>query len=179
MSTATTEPATLQLENTQPDITLPTPAATPQKRRRSISSDAPVQEKFKMARLSSERPSELVLDSSTRQHGIYMHNLLEAPETTTPQLVTQATNWNSAYEAMHTHTGDLISANPNWGTTREETTHNLYEIIDYKKHIKLRYEIDAIYPNGQDETGAVIWKRVGEFSVPRVHYGMYVCRPVL
>jgi hypothetical protein len=169
-----TEPTALQLEDTQPDTTLPTPTATPQKRKQSNSSNAPQQEKLKMARLNSETPAEALLDSSARQYGIYMHDLLQDPETTTPQLVAQGTNWSSAYEAMRTHAADLVSANPGWGATREETTHNLYEVLDYKKHVKLRYEVDAIYPAGKDESGADIWKRVGELAVLRVHYGMYV-----
>jgi hypothetical protein len=127
-----------------------------------------------MARFNSETPSGVPLDSTKRQYGIYMHNLLQDPDGSTPQLVAQGTNWNAAYEAMRIHAGNQISANPKWGATRELTTQNFYEILDTRNHVRLRYVVDAIYPTDVDQDGTVIWKRLGEFPAPRIHYGMYV-----
>jgi hypothetical protein len=101
-------------------------------------------------------------------------DLLEEPDSSIPQLVTQATNWSSAYEAMRAHAGHQISANPKWGGTTELNTNNLYEILNYRRHVVLRYEMDAIYPTGEDADGATTWTRMDDLTPPNVHYGMYV-----
>jgi hypothetical protein len=127
-----------------------------------------------MARLNSKTPSQVLLDSITRQYGVHMHDLLEDSANVAPQLVAQATNWSTAYEAMRTHARHQISANPNWGAIKEVNFNNHYEIHGSKGRVRLHYEIDAIYPTGQDASGATIWTRMDDLTPPPVHYGMYV-----
>jgi hypothetical protein len=174
MSSAAAPSLIPQIEITEPDTNPITPAATPEKRKRSETIDTTSQRAPKVPRLDSPTPPADESPVSTTHYGVYKHDLLKEPGNAVPQLVTMATDFNSAYEAMRKHAVGLIEANVHWGATTELNTNNLYEILDSRNRILLRYELDAVSPAGEDADGVQIWERASASPAPPVHYGMYV-----
>ncbi|KAF1836018.1 hypothetical protein BDW02DRAFT_259637 [Decorospora gaudefroyi] len=173
MSTTSARPPTPPLEPTPPEATPPTPILTPQKRKRLSTSIDSMQAYPNMLRTKSEARSQASSNTS-RQYGVYMHNLLQDAANANAQLVAIAPDFNSAYEAMRSQAGSQINAHADWGATQELNTNNLYEILNSKHHVKLRYEVDAIFAAGEKADGTTIWKRQSEMPAPSVHYGLYV-----
>ncbi|KAF1945162.1 hypothetical protein EJ02DRAFT_329342, partial [Clathrospora elynae] len=91
-------------------------------------------------------------------------------------LVAIASDWNSAYEALRIHAAGQIDVKATWGASKGLATKNMYEILDSKNMVKLRYDMDAIVASGKDADGTTIWERLKEPVVasPPIHYGLYV-----
>jgi hypothetical protein len=103
-----------------------------------------------------------------------MHDLLKRSGNAALQLITTSTDFDSVYEVMRKHAAGQIEANVHWGATKELNTNNLYEILDGRNRILLRYELDAVSPNGEDTDGIQIWNRASASPALLVHYGMYI-----
>ena len=174
MSSATALPIIPQIEITAPDMNPITPAATPEERKRSLTFHSAAQRSPKIARLDSLVPHVDESLCSTIHYGVYMHDLLKRSGNAALQLITTSTDFDSVYEVMRKHAAGQIEANVHWGATKELNTNNLYEILDGRNRILLRYELDAVSPNGEDTDGIQIWNRASASPALLVHYGMYI-----
>ncbi|KAL1792733.1 hypothetical protein ACET3X_009240 [Alternaria dauci] len=159
---------------TEPEMHPMTPTVTPEKRKRSVTSGSTPHRPPKMARLDPLAPTVDETPESTIHYGVYMHDLLKESGNATPKLITVSADFTSAYEAMRKHATGNIEANVHWGATKELNTNNLYEILDSRNHVRLRYELDAVSPVGQDANGVQVWERVSASPAQSVHYGMYI-----
>jgi len=75
---------------------------------------------------------------------------------------------------MRDHAIQAIEANVQWGATKELSTNRLYEILDSKNHVVLRYEMDIVFPAGEDADGVKQWSRASELDALPVQYGLCV-----
>ena len=155
-------------------MSLMAPAATPEKRKRSVNSAIAPQRSPKMARLDSLATTADESPDSAIHYGVYMHDLLKASGSAVSRLITVSEDFTSAYEAMRKHAAGEIEANVHWGATTELNTNNLYEILDSRNRILLRYELDAVSSVRQDANGDRIWQRASASPALPVHYGMYI-----
>jgi hypothetical protein len=177
MSSAMAPPPILQTETTQSNMALPTPAASPLKRKQSISSDARPRISSKRPRLDPQAPpadKSSAHTSSTRHYAVYLHNLDQEPATARPKLLTTSTDFETTHSAMRTHATQEIDKNVEWGATRELSTALLFEILDSKNRIMLRYEFDVVFPRGEDAQGGTLWDRASDLAALPVYYSLYV-----
>jgi len=75
---------------------------------------------------------------------------------------------------MRDHATQAIEANVRWGSTKELSTNCLYEILDSKNHVVLRYEMDIVFPAGGNTEGVKLWTRASELDALPVQYGLCV-----
>ncbi|RYO72927.1 hypothetical protein AA0113_g459 [Alternaria arborescens] len=155
-------------------MSLMAPAATPEKRKRSVTSAIAPQRSPKMARQDSLTSTADESPDSAIHYGVYMHDLLKDSGSAVSRLITVSEDFTSAYEAMRKHAAGEIEANVHWGATTELNTNNLYEILDSRNRILLRYELDAVSSVRQDANGDRIWQRASASPALPVHYGMYI-----
>lgn len=103
--------------------------------------------------------NEVALEATA--YGVYKHNLpLDSEASPDPALIMTAIGWDSANEAMRTHAAGIINESSGWGgTTKQSATHNIYEIINSKGIVKLRYSIEIVCSTNIDDEGATIWTR--------------------
>ncbi|KAJ4369034.1 hypothetical protein N0V83_006116 [Neocucurbitaria cava] len=98
------------------------------------------------------------------------------------QPVTIASDWYNAWQAMLAHATDQIDANVQWGATRERIKNGVYEIIDSSFEVRLRYDIETVYPVGENTQCETTWQRQKDWlaqnypDAPPVHYGMYAAQ---
>ncbi|KAI4956994.1 hypothetical protein J4E86_005466 [Alternaria arbusti] len=173
MSSVTAPPRILQTDTIPSSMTLPPATPTPLKRKPSVNSSPP-RESPKRPRLDSQRPSTEETLRSTKHYAVYFHNLLEEPSTTRPQLLSASPVFETTQKAMRDHAIQAIEANVQWGATKELSTNRLYEILDSKNHVVLRYEMDIVFPAGEDADGVKQWSRASELDALPVQYGLCV-----
>lgn len=111
---------------------------------------------------------------TTKHYAVYFHNLLEEPKIATPRLITASTVFDTTQKAMRNHATQEIEANVQWGATKELSTNCLYEILDSKNHVVLRYEMDIVFPAGETTEGVKVWTRASELDALPVQYGLCV-----
>ncbi|KAI4695221.1 uncharacterized protein J4E84_001846 [Alternaria hordeiaustralica] len=153
-------------------MTLTPTSPTPLKRKPSVNSSP--RESPKRQRLDSQRPSTEETLHSTKHYAVYSHNLLEEPGSARPQLLSASTVFETTQKAMRDHATQAIEANVQWGATRELSTNRLYEILDSKNHVVLRYEMDVVFPAGEDADGMKQWSRASELEALPIQYGLCV-----
>ncbi|KAI4625742.1 hypothetical protein J4E80_002875 [Alternaria sp. BMP 0032] len=154
-------------------MTLPPATPSPLKRKSSVNSSPP-RESPKRQRLDSQRPSTEETLHPTKHYAVYSHNLLEEPGTARPQLLSASPVFETTQKAMRDHATQAIEANVQWGATKELSTNRLYEILDSKNHVVLRYEMDVVFPASEDADGVEIWTRASELDDLSVQYGLCV-----
>ena len=75
---------------------------------------------------------------------------------------------------MRDHATQAIEANVKWGATKELSTNRLYEVLDSKNHVVLRYEMDIVFSAGENADGIKLWTRASELDALPVQYGLCV-----
>ena len=173
MSSAISPPPTIQTDTIPSSMTLPPATPTPLKRKKSVNSSPP-RESPKRPRLDSQRPSTDETLRSTKHYAVYSHNLLEEPSIARPQLLSASPVFETTQKAMRDHATKEIEANVQWGGTKELSTNRLYEILNSKNHVVLRYEMDIVFPAGEDADGVKLWTRASELDALPVQYGLCV-----
>ncbi|KAI4680233.1 uncharacterized protein J4E88_006125 [Alternaria novae-zelandiae] len=174
MSSATSPSPIFQTDTIPSSMTLPPVTPTPLKRKPSADPSTPPRESLKRPRLDSQRLSTDETLRSTKHYAVYFHNLLEDPESANHQLLSASTVFESTQKAMRDHATQAIEANVQWGATRELSTNRLYEILDSKNHVVLRYEMDIVFPTGENVDGVKQWSRASELEALPVQYGLCV-----
>jgi hypothetical protein len=170
-------PPVLQTETTQSNMALPTPTASPLKRKQSVDTDTHPRISSKRPRLDPQAPpaeESSAHTNSTRHYAVYLHNLAQEPATARPKLLTTSTDFETTHSAMRTHATQEIDKNAEWGATKELSTALLFEILDSKNHIMLRYEFDVVFARGEDTEGGTLWDRASDLAALPVYYSLYV-----
>ncbi|KAI4702314.1 hypothetical protein J4E81_002677 [Alternaria sp. BMP 2799] len=168
MSSATSPPPIFQTDTIPSSMTLPPATPTPLKRKPSGNSSPP-RESPKRPRLSTEETLH-----PTKHYAVYSHNLLEEPGTARPQLLSASPVFETTQKAMRDHATQAIEANVQWGATKELSTNRLYEILNSKNHVVLRYEMDIVFPASEEADGVKQWSRASELDALPVQYGLCV-----
>ncbi|KAI4657717.1 uncharacterized protein J4E78_006105 [Alternaria triticimaculans] len=174
MSSATASPPILQTDTIPSSMTLPPATPSPLKRKPSADPSSPPRESPKRPRLDSQRPSTEEALHSTKHYAVYSHNLIEEPSTARPQLLSASPVFETTQKAMREHATQAIEANVQWGATKELSTNRLYEILNSKNHVVLRYEMDIVFPAGEDADGVKLWTRASELDALPVQYELCV-----
>ncbi|KAI4666600.1 uncharacterized protein J4E79_002639 [Alternaria viburni] len=173
MSSAISPPPILQTDTIPSSMTLPPATPSPLKRKPSVNS-SPTREFPKRARRDTQAPLTKDTLVSTKHYAIYFHNLLEDPETASHQLLIASPVFETTQKAMRDHATQEIEANVKWGATKELSTNRLYEILNSKNHVVLRYEMDIVFPAIEDADGVKQWSRASELDALPVQYGLCV-----
>ncbi|KAH6870338.1 hypothetical protein BKA58DRAFT_469369 [Alternaria rosae] len=174
MSSATSPSPILQTETTQANMILPPATPTPLKRNPSADPSLPPREPSKKSRLDQQATSTEDSLRTTKHYAVYFHNLLEDPKIATPRLITASTVFDTTQKAMRNHATQEIEANVQWGATKELSTNRLYEILDSKNHVVLRYEMDIVFPTGENTEGVKVWTRASDLDALPLQYGLCV-----
>ncbi|KAI4645141.1 hypothetical protein J4E93_005941 [Alternaria ventricosa] len=173
MSSETGPSPVFQTDTIPSSMTLPPATPTPLKRKPSVNSSPP-RESPKRQRLDSQKPSTEEALRFTKHYAVYSHNLLEDPKTASHQLLSASPVFETTQKAMREHATREIEANVKWGGTKELSTNRLYEILDSKNHVVLRYEMDIVFPAAEDADGVKQWSRASELDALPVQYGLCV-----
>ncbi|KAI4911033.1 hypothetical protein J4E90_007290 [Alternaria incomplexa] len=174
MSSATSPPPIFQTNTIPFSTTLPPAIPSPLKRKPSADLSPPPRDSPKRRRLDSQRPSTEETQYSTKHYAVYFHKLLEEPSTTRPQLLSVSPVFETTQKAMRDHATQGIEANVQWGATRELSINRLYEIMNSRNHVVLRYEMDIVFPAGENADGVKLWTRASELDTLPVQYGLCV-----
>ncbi|CBX93271.1 hypothetical protein IAQ61_008984 [Plenodomus lingam] len=145
------------------------------KRKLSISPSPSNERDGKQVATLQSQPAEPATGYLTQPptYGVYQHNILEGSGQEGAKLITTSKTRDDAHDFMRNHALLLINANPRWGATEEHTTYNIYEILDSKHYIQLRYDISPIHFTDFDEVGDPLWQRGAAPMVAPRHYGIY------
>ncbi|KAI4933694.1 uncharacterized protein J4E92_003362 [Alternaria infectoria] len=174
MSSETAPPPIFQTDTIPSSMTLPPATPSSLKRKPSADPSPPPRESPKRPRLDSQRLSTDETLCSTKRYAVYSHDLLEDPKTASHQLLSASPVFETTQKAMRDHATQAIEANVQWGATKELSTNRLYEILDSKNHVVLRYEMDIVFSAGEDADGVKLWTRASELEALPVQYGLCV-----